>query len=130
MLPTTIAWRQHTVTCHGTVSRYDRDISHPMSSTNVSISHCIVSVYESHQSAISQHMYPASYQDPIQAQTLTLPTSALTSDYRYRALPEVPNNLSVHRHMIPDHVHIVVRTASSPQASLLLSAPRGVPADS
>jgi hypothetical protein len=54
MLPTTIAQRQHTVTCHGTVSQYDRDISHQMSSTNVSISQRIVSVYESHQSAISQ----------------------------------------------------------------------------
>jgi hypothetical protein len=66
MLPTTIARRQHTVTCHGTVSRYDRDISHPMSLTNVSISQRIVSVYESHQSAISQQRYLASYQDPIQ----------------------------------------------------------------
>jgi hypothetical protein len=66
MLPTTIVQRQHTVTYHGTVSLYDRDISHPMSSTNVSISQRIVSVYESHQSAISQQQYPVSYQDPIQ----------------------------------------------------------------
>jgi hypothetical protein len=66
MLPTTIAQRQHTVICHGTVSRYDRNVSHQMSSMNVSISQRIVSVYESHQSAISQQRYPASYQDRIQ----------------------------------------------------------------
>jgi hypothetical protein len=61
--------------------------------------------------------------------TLILLTSALTSDYRYRDLPEAPNNLSVRRHMIPDHVRIAVRASSSPQASCLLSALRGVPAD-
>jgi hypothetical protein len=37
-----------------------------MSSMNVNISQRIVSVYESHQLAISQQQYPASYQDPIQ----------------------------------------------------------------
>jgi hypothetical protein len=61
--------------------------------------------------------------------TLILPTSALTSDYRYCALPKSPNNLSVCRHMIPDHVCIVVCTTSSLRVSLLLSALKGVQAD-
>jgi hypothetical protein len=58
-----------------------------------------------------------------------MPTSALTSDCRYRYLPESPNNLSVCRHMIPDHVRIAMRATSNLQASLLLSALRGVQAD-
>jgi hypothetical protein len=62
MLPTTIAQRQHTITCHGTVSRYDSDISQ----RSYRISHRIVIVYESHRLAISQQLYPVPYQDPIQ----------------------------------------------------------------
>jgi hypothetical protein len=43
------------------VSVYSR-----LSSTNVIISQRIVSIHESHQSAISQQQYLVSYQDPIQ----------------------------------------------------------------
>jgi hypothetical protein len=54
--------RDNTITCHGTFSRYDSDISQRLSASVIRI----VSVYESHQSAISQQLYSASYQDPIQ----------------------------------------------------------------
>jgi hypothetical protein len=37
-----------------------------------------------------------------------------TSDYRYCVPPETPNNLSVYRHMIPDHVRSAVQAFSSP----------------
>jgi surface polysaccharide O-acyltransferase-like enzyme len=78
-----------------------------MSSTNVSISQRIVSVYVSHQLAISQQRYLVFYQDPIQVQTLILLSSALTLDLLPLLLPETPYNLSVCRHMIPDHVRMV-----------------------
>jgi hypothetical protein len=58
-----------------------------------------------------------------------LPTSVPTSDYRYCALPESLNNLSVCHHMIPDHVHASVQVSSSLRACLLPSALRGVQAD-
>jgi hypothetical protein len=53
-------------------------------------------------------------EDPIQAQTLILLSSALTLDRRPLPILGTPNNLSVCRHMIPDHVRIVVRASSSP----------------
>jgi hypothetical protein len=68
-------------------------------------------------------------EDPIQAQALILLSSALTLDYRYRDLPSLPNNLSICRHMIPDHVRIAARDSSSPEASPFACVPRGVPAD-
>jgi hypothetical protein len=61
--------------------------------------------------------------------TLILPPSVPTSDYRYRDLPESPNNLSVRRHMIPDHVHSAGQASSDLEASLFACVPRGVPAD-
>jgi hypothetical protein len=50
---------------------------------------------------------------PYRSRPLTLPTSALTSDYRYHALPESLNNLSVRHHMILDHMRASVRVSSS-----------------
>jgi hypothetical protein len=68
-------------------------------------------------------------EDPIQAQTLILQSSAPTPDYRYCNLPTLLNNLSVRHHMIPDHVRSVVQDSSSPEASPFACVPRGVPAD-
>jgi hypothetical protein len=68
-------------------------------------------------------------ESPIQAQTLILRSSALTSDYRRRVLPESLDNLSVCRYMIPDHVRIAARDSSSPKSSPSACVLRGVPAD-
>jgi hypothetical protein len=53
-------------------------------------------------------------EDPIQAQTLILISSVLMSDRPPLPIPRTLNNLSVCRHMIPDHVRIAVRASSSP----------------
>jgi hypothetical protein len=68
-------------------------------------------------------------ESPIQAQTLILQSSALTSDRPPLPIPRTLNNLSVCRHMIPDHVRIAVRPSSSPEVSLFECVLRGVPAD-
>jgi hypothetical protein len=47
-------------------------------------------------------------ESPIQAQTLILQSSTLTSDRLPLPILQTPNNLSVCRHMIPDHVRIAV----------------------
>jgi hypothetical protein len=84
------------------------------------ISQRIVSVYESHQSAISQQRYPASSQEPYASYNehmsaldlFILLTSAPTSDCRYRVLPTILNNLSVRRLVTSDHVRFLVRASS------------------
>jgi hypothetical protein len=68
-------------------------------------------------------------ESPIQAQTLILQSSALTSDRPPLPIPRTLDNLSVCRHMIPDHVRIAVRTSLSPKASPTECVLRGVPAD-
>jgi hypothetical protein len=68
-------------------------------------------------------------ESPIQAQTLILLSSALMSDRPLLPIPRTLDNLSVCRHMIPDHVRIAVRVSSSPEASPFECVLRGVPAD-
>jgi hypothetical protein len=68
-------------------------------------------------------------EDPIQAQTLILLSSVLTSDCRPLPIPRTLDNLSMCHHMIPDHVRIAVRVSSSPKVSLSECVLRGVPAD-
>jgi hypothetical protein len=58
-----------------------------------------------------------------------MPTSALTSDYRYLALPESPNNLSVRHHVTSDHVQFLVRASSRRQSFCDSPVLRGVQAD-
>jgi hypothetical protein len=61
--------------------------------------------------------------------TLILQSSALTSDRPPLPIPRTLDNLSVCRHMIPNHVRIAVRASSSPKASPTECVLRGVPAD-
>jgi hypothetical protein len=68
-------------------------------------------------------------EDPIQAQTLILISSVLTSDRLPLPILRTPNNLSVCRHMIPDHVRSAERASSGPEASPFACVLRGVPAD-
>jgi hypothetical protein len=68
-------------------------------------------------------------ESPIQAQTLILRSSALTPDHLPLPIPRTLDNLSVCRHMIPDHVRIAVRTSSSPKSCLPACVLRGVLAD-
>jgi hypothetical protein len=65
----------------------------------------------------------------IQAQTLILQSAALMSDRPPLPIPRTPDNLSVCRHMIPDHVRIAAPASSSPESCLPACVLRGVPAD-
>jgi hypothetical protein len=53
-------------------------------------------------------------ESPIQAQTLILLSSALTSNQLPLPIQRTLDNLSVCRHMTFDHVRIAVRASSSP----------------
>jgi hypothetical protein len=68
-------------------------------------------------------------ESPLQAQTLILLSSVLTSNQLPLPIQRTPNNLSACRHMIPDHVHIALRDSSSLESSPFACVPRGVLAD-
>jgi hypothetical protein len=64
----------------------------------------------SHISQPSDNKIPGVFiESPIQAQTLILRSSAPTSNQLPLPIQRILNNLSVCRHMIPDHVRIAVR---------------------